>query len=62
MEALDSVLKLLEESFISPTSRSQGCLHFESGQNKGRCLQIDDGDLLNKRTMIDNDFQKSKYV
>ena len=31
MEALDSVLKLLEESSISPTSRSQGCLHFESG-------------------------------
>ena len=42
MEALDQVLRLLEEAFDDPTSKLQGFLHFESGPHKGRCLQIDD--------------------
>lgn len=42
MEALDQVFRLLEEAFDYPTSKLQGFLHFESGPNKGRCLQIDD--------------------
>lgn len=43
MEALDQVSRLQEEAFDYPTSKSQGCLHFESGKDKGQCLQIDDG-------------------
>lgn len=43
MEALDRALRLVEEAFNCPTSKSHGYLHLESSQNIRQCLPIGDG-------------------